>query len=1155
MRLYLCCHAFLDGSFLSRSRRPTTAKSSGLCAAARSLQWGEWDKSFASWAAAGTPVFEVLVLSATNLRKGDWFGKNDVYVEMYLVSPNVMREDYSKGLPNPNDKRVLEPGELAFHFSIQLATYLPSSHVGKDGDKVKYICEWLLTAEVDAKRQCEVGTRQALTVVAPIPAGLPYFLNMPEWGLSTPVSCCLFNKGSFQSFFLLDRMAFAVGESPTVVGAIINETRGEVSLEISLRIHHVVFTDVATKLKGALWTRKWRVAPRSSLLFPAEKLPPVPDTPPSYYGRCPVQWSLFMQRIQSDSDEPLRFYYSLRICVSSGKCEIQTKKLPFVVAGVPLVFDKTPCFPLGRRLDLVCPKTMKRTCEREFGDIPVDAKDNAAFKFDFRASPHDQCQKVAPMHDFSGTRASSGDKDGEEDTVVVEGRAVAARLQSRSTLNAREAMEFAHATTGLQSYSSRRKAKGRKERRGRSMREKDNNSGDEEESSGEGKEDGVMKKGRRRVAVRVSHREDGSLDGEQRQTSWSREKPVDPTIIDAAVALFDPKRFLSSRAPLQWRLSKSESDKNYDVLWLVPRELKKHGGFQQLRFTIRYPDWKLPRPQFQMNSVTYWRWALATEALQTGIAVEELERGMPNAILKRASAALGSEATGSNTAGVFLPWNEIKRAETKSALRSTQSGRHLEPLWPRRKGSATSMSRVGRLNAAVSSVGRRHDPLGLCASFKGGLTQAFSGVGGSSPGAGSKALMDASRMPMPQGLIRIQRPLVVSSAAIFGSEVGSAAAGSGAFGWGRREGDGSRANYGNGTHEHDPNIDATAPFHHPHYHHHLERGTPPLTAITEIDGGKGGPVLDEGGEEGREEGWSGANARGGGSRRELKVPIYAVGDVENGGASSSSQRDRSGSFRGAATDDETLGRNGITTGEAHRLANHDSHRVSSTTGNRMLQAPPASALGGQRVTTVSATSFLLGVDEAQTRLEDSQGELPESGMRARVAGRHSGHCGDGAAHRGEGGDDLCDYDDDNDPHGGGDDGRQEGGGVPRQWMGDNGAAGRGSEEGGSESDDDDGAREAGRDDPSSISTAQKKRSAFLGLRTLTRSATESHSEQAPRHERIRSILTFNSLSSKRNVSVKGALAAESQEEEEEEDEEEEGEDEEEEGEDEEEGGE
>ena len=52
-------------------------------------------------------MLQMLVCRALNLRKADWFGKNDVYVQCYYPEGMV---DVSTGLPEPNRKAVLPPG-------------------------------------------------------------------------------------------------------------------------------------------------------------------------------------------------------------------------------------------------------------------------------------------------------------------------------------------------------------------------------------------------------------------------------------------------------------------------------------------------------------------------------------------------------------------------------------------------------------------------------------------------------------------------------------------------------------------------------------------------------------------------------------------------------------------------------------------------------------------------------------------------------------------------------------------------------------------------------------------------------------------------------------------------------------------------------------
>lgn len=75
---------------------------------------------------ATMPLCLVLTVhQATGLRKADWVGKNDVYVQAYKCSENAINS--TKKLPQPELKTVLPKGRTIFPFAFALQTNAPGS--------------------------------------------------------------------------------------------------------------------------------------------------------------------------------------------------------------------------------------------------------------------------------------------------------------------------------------------------------------------------------------------------------------------------------------------------------------------------------------------------------------------------------------------------------------------------------------------------------------------------------------------------------------------------------------------------------------------------------------------------------------------------------------------------------------------------------------------------------------------------------------------------------------------------------------------------------------------------------------------------------------------------------------------------------------------
>jgi hypothetical protein len=169
-------------------------------------------------------VLVLRVHQATNLRKADWIGKNDVYVQAYEVRSEDPIQP-GKALPKPDKQMVLPMGETVFPFAVQLRHDAPGSAELRVGDHswVRYYVQ----AYVDFanwkdpcfKRFIQVLPNRPLPTLRLLSPYLSESMNQP---LHT---CCCFQGKCNQVNGLIsirlqsDRLAYAPGESIDLTGS------------------------------------------------------------------------------------------------------------------------------------------------------------------------------------------------------------------------------------------------------------------------------------------------------------------------------------------------------------------------------------------------------------------------------------------------------------------------------------------------------------------------------------------------------------------------------------------------------------------------------------------------------------------------------------------------------------------------------------------------------------------------------------------------------------------------------------------------------------------------------------------------------------------------------------------------------------------------
>lgn len=153
-------------------------------------------------------------MKALDLRSGDWFGKNDVYVQAYAAPTGVLI-NINKALPEPVMEIVLPVGQFNIPFSFQLPSDLPSSMVSVS--KSDYVA-YSVYAHIDIAWKVDPSTRKFFTVMQhhnPTLYSTPTERFDDHYHIYPTLCCtcsCFGDRGRLLTKLSIDRSAYAPGE-------------------------------------------------------------------------------------------------------------------------------------------------------------------------------------------------------------------------------------------------------------------------------------------------------------------------------------------------------------------------------------------------------------------------------------------------------------------------------------------------------------------------------------------------------------------------------------------------------------------------------------------------------------------------------------------------------------------------------------------------------------------------------------------------------------------------------------------------------------------------------------------------------------------------------------------------------------------------------
>ncbi|GAX16457.1 hypothetical protein FisN_19Lh034 [Fistulifera solaris] len=252
---------------------------------------------------------------AVGLRRGDYFGKNDVYVQVYR--PPDGNADITKALPKPDKTIEIPNEELIMPFAFQILADAPgSAEFPGVGDQCHI--RYCLRAYIDTANWRDPSVKRILQVIPNRP--LPQLallaparieaLDQPIYDCSyCGLRCCKLS-GLISTKLHLERLAYAPGESVRLGGEVTNDSNKTLPFSIVLTVCVLMRTSRGTQTRGdRFFTLFQSTVPAQSSIclkdLPGIDQIRIPTVFPSFYGGMPspytaaaypcVKWSYTFQ--------------------------------------------------------------------------------------------------------------------------------------------------------------------------------------------------------------------------------------------------------------------------------------------------------------------------------------------------------------------------------------------------------------------------------------------------------------------------------------------------------------------------------------------------------------------------------------------------------------------------------------------------------------------------------------------------------------------------------------------------------------------------------------------------------------------------------------------------------------------------------------------
>lgn len=256
------------------------------------------------------------VHEAVGLRKADFFGKNDVYVQAYRP-PEVTTHMTNKSLPKPEKMLYFPDEELIMPFAFQILPDAPgSAEFPGVGDQchVRYALRAYIHTtkwrDPSVKRILQVIPNRPLPQMSLLAPARMETLDQPIYDCSYCGCKCCKLSGLVSTKLYLERLAYAPGETIRLAGEIVNDSNKALPFSVVLTLC------VLMRTSGGAQTRIDRFFELFQSTIPAQSSTPlqklagvehvrIPTVFPSFYGGIPkphttasypcVRWSYTLE--------------------------------------------------------------------------------------------------------------------------------------------------------------------------------------------------------------------------------------------------------------------------------------------------------------------------------------------------------------------------------------------------------------------------------------------------------------------------------------------------------------------------------------------------------------------------------------------------------------------------------------------------------------------------------------------------------------------------------------------------------------------------------------------------------------------------------------------------------------------------------------------
>lgn len=290
---------------------------------------------------ASSELFILTVLKADNLRKADFFGKNDVYVQAWRAPNDLPFPPIpGKNIPDPSKNTVLPNGRTEYKFAFQTRADSPGS-ASFDVSDYAYIAYYVY-AKIDKKWKRDPSIKLPITIIPSRPVPLPPLLApFQEESMELPLYkmkfCCFScgEAGTAKIKVKLGRRAYAPGESIDLFCDLSNNSTLSVDLKVVLRQHIIMTTSYGgshTKREKKFVLFEKHCEAQSSLTVgdghgSIERIT-VPAVPPSFFGARGLVAG-------GRSIDPLTFTYELEVQAKADSGSKANIKIPILISALP----------------------------------------------------------------------------------------------------------------------------------------------------------------------------------------------------------------------------------------------------------------------------------------------------------------------------------------------------------------------------------------------------------------------------------------------------------------------------------------------------------------------------------------------------------------------------------------------------------------------------------------------------------------------------------------------------------------------------------------------------------------------------------------------------------------------------------------------------